>query len=170
MYCLLTYNEISFFIKFEVFLIMSFRTPQTMKSFRTSGTPSNQSSLRMSDLSYSRGGQIGNGTPRDDSSSFFQTIIDRQTDNSEFTAQITTSNAEIDNTRNEIQNLMTKAHAYCSNSGLGYTEYHLPVSIPRYGGSRTPRQTKFPITPVRNGEFFRSTISRQVSIKDVLPE
>ena len=149
---------------------MSFRTPQVSKSFKMSQSASNQGSLRMSDLNYSRGGQVGNTTPRDDGSSFFQSIIDRQTDNSEFTAQLTTSNAEIDNTRYEIQSLMTKAHAYCKNSGLGNTDFHLPLSIPRYGASHTPRQTKFPITPTREGEFFRSTVSRQVSSKNFLTE
>ena len=147
---------------------MSFRTPQAAKSsFRMSQSSSNQGSLRMSDLSGSRGGQFGSMTPKDDSASFLQSIIDRQTDDSEFVTQLSTSNAEIDNARYDIQNLMTEAHAYCKNSGLGNTEYHLPISIPRYGASNTPRQTKFPITPTRNGEFFRTTVARQVSSKSI---
>lgn len=149
---------------------MSFRTPQASKSFKMSQSSVNQGSLRMSELSGSRGGQFGSFTPRDDSSSFFQSIIDRQADDSEFVTQLSTSNAEIDNARYDIQNLMTKAHAYCKNSGLGNTEYHLPISIPRYGNSHTPRQTKFPITPTRNGEFFRSTVARQASTKDFINE
>ena len=138
----------------------SLYTPQSSKSSSKYGSSSLRS-LRMTDLSDSKE-RFGNH----DHSAFLQSIINKHTEESEFTSQFSTSATEIDNARYEIQNLMTKAHAYCKNSGLGNTSYALPLTPPRYIGVSTPRQSKFQVTPTHQGEFFRSTITRDLTRKE----
>lgn len=144
---------------------MSFSRAPSSSKISSAYQTSAQSSLRMADLSSSRGFN-GNYRAADQSGSFMQSIMERQEDNSDFIDSIAASNSEIDNARYDIQILMTKAHAYCKNSGLGNTDLHLPTCIPRYSGPNTPNRTKFPITPTKTGEFFKTTVPHPLESKE----
>jgi len=59
----------------------------------------------------------------------------KETNDVEFEAHCQTANREIETLRHDIQVLMTKAHAYCQNTGIGSDDLFLPSTPPRYGNS-----------------------------------
>lgn len=64
--------------------------------------------------------------------SFSQSASGMGTGDAEFTAQLSSRNAEIEATRFDIQHLMVKAHAFCTNTGLGVSNNRLSNTPARY--------------------------------------
>ena len=114
-----------------------------------------QRSLRMTDLSGS--------LSSNDRSTLNTAMFDRPYIDYEFEQQLAASNNEIDQARFDIQVLMTKAHAYCKNSGLSDSDLQLPKTPPRYNGMMSS-SAKFHSTPVQNGEFFQSSVMHSLDI------
>ena len=57
---------------------------------------------------------------------------DREASDIDFAAQCTASNKEIETLRYDLQLLMTKAHAYCKETGVSTDGPILPSTPPRY--------------------------------------
>ena len=98
---------------------MSFSSSRIQSSLTTTGNTS--SSLHLSDL---------NQDPKN--SSLSRSIEDNRIHEIEFVESMAASNREIDSLRDEIQVLMTKAHAYCKNTGVSSDTPILPSTPPRY--------------------------------------
>ena len=87
----------------------------------------NQRSLHMSDLQ----------SPK-------KSKRERETSDLEFAAQCAASNKEIESLRYDVQLLMTKAHAYCKDTGVSTDGPILPSTPPRYlAGQTTPNGSPF---------------------------
>lgn len=127
----------------------SYSTPQTSKtSSRYVQSNSFQSSLNMSDLS--------------NSNTYGRSLYNNSTIDSDFVQQIAASNAEIDAARYEIQLLMTKAHAYSKNSGLGNANPSLSTFPSRYSGVPPSKSSKSNFIPTKTGEFFESSLNHPI--------
>ncbi|KAK8835423.1 hypothetical protein M9Y10_006957 [Tritrichomonas musculus] len=134
--------------------MFSYRTPQSSKtSSHYSQSNTFQSTLNMSDLSNSNA--YGGASLYNNSSTI----------ESDFVQQLAASNAEIDAARYDIQLLMTKAHAYCKNTGLAgnsNADAALSPYAPRYSGAPSSVSAKTSFTPTRSGEFFQSSSSHPI--------
>ena len=82
-------------------------------------------------------------------------------DDSEFLAQMAASNAEIAVTKYDLQNLFTKASAFCKNSGLGATDHKLTETPPRYSGEGLSSMRLGSTYRSKTG-YFRSTPPRKL--------
>ena len=73
---------------------------------------------------------------------------ERETSDLEFSAQCAASNKEIESLRYDVQLLMTKAHAYCKETGVSTDGPILPSTPPRYLAGQTTPNGSF-MSPMR---------------------
>ncbi|EAX97006.1 hypothetical protein TVAG_440220 [Trichomonas vaginalis G3] len=79
---------------------------------------------------------------------------EREASDIDFSAQCAASNKEIESLRYDIQLLMTKAHAYCKDTGVSTDGPILPSTPPRYSCSNVST----PGSPFSmNGSFMNSS-------------
>jgi hypothetical protein len=86
--------------------------------------------------------------------SLSRAIFDKQSNTAEFWTQFTASNAEVDATKFDLEQLMVRADPFCANSGLGTSGVHLAIIPPRRadtpsGGHRPKQGTYFFAAPMR---------------------
>jgi hypothetical protein len=107
--------------------------------------------MKLSDLQASRSGH---------GEALSKSVYDRETDNESFVSQLSATNSEIESTKYDIEQLMTKAHAFCKNSGLGSDYTRLAMTPPRFGDNASISQAK--LGTRAQGQFFQSTPTRKL--------
>ena len=133
---------------------MSFASPRSFKSSSAGRSQFSASgSMRMSELQSPRSAFANDPT--------VQSIFNPDPNDSEFVAQMASRNAEIESAKYDIQELLTKANAFCKNSGLGGSELTLPQTPPRYPTGTTVAETNLGSSYGASSEFFRSTPPRK---------
>jgi hypothetical protein len=109
----------------------------------------------MSDLQGSR--SRGNSH----SATLSRAIFDRQARSDEFRTQLTAANSEIDSTKLELEQLMARAHPFCSNSGIGSSGVHLAIAPPRFAGTPVA-SSKMLGTRAQQGAHFSGAAPRKM--------
>ena len=132
---------------------MSFASPRSFRSSSGRSTFSASGSMRMSELQSPKSAFANDPT--------LQSLFSADSNDSEFIAQMASRNAEIESTKYDIQELLTKANAFCKNSGLGSSELTLPMTPPRYPTGTSFSDTKLGTTCSTSSEFFMSTPPRK---------
>jgi hypothetical protein len=103
--------------------------------------------MKLSDLQGSKGSRSGDAMAR--------SVLDRETERDNFMTQLAATNSEIENAKYDIQQLMTKAHAFCKNSGLGADYGRLARTPPRFGDHAPVSATRL-TAPQPDNKFFQS--------------
>lgn len=126
-------------------------------------TKSNSSSIKANSPGDLRLSDLDLSSSFDKTQKSLQLLMsNHQMNELEFTTNMRRTNQQIDEVRVDLQGLMTKAQAYCNNSGIASGSAILPSQAPRYSGKHKASRASYSQSAVVNpdGTFFHSAPNR----------
>jgi hypothetical protein len=104
--------------------------------------------------------QSPRGPSGKDSLGATRALFDRQSNSEGFVTQMAATNSEIDAAKFEIERLMTRAHPFAKNSGLGSSGIRLAATPPRFPANTPLSATKLFQKSSRDKSVFTTTPPR----------